>query len=315
MMSAPGNFREHLEDIFEQAAAQQKALEAPRVSNGPPNSAEQAAARTRGQAIRAKWDRDLAHQGTLPENIWGERVGRLCRDFIDFASEHDFKGSTTLSHRIPKGTTWGEMIFKDNNEWSIEGYGVGGYITSISPSLSDSPIFKTSSPYQYEPQNNGVARYRQTNLPYNVFLCADNMLRLYTHGSVHIGSAFTPSDLTGAKIFTKTVGGEVAEAEPMPEVFSSPDITVFVGNETAKGVEPYYLSDLPIDRNGSKVTPSIGRFLVERGPVGYGEWFYDEDLQERRRLMLGGEAVLCFAKENIETIFTNHAKIIGANSA
>lgn len=39
---------------------------------------------------------DFSQEGTPPEDIWGEETGQLCRDFVEFAAEHSFLGSTVL---------------------------------------------------------------------------------------------------------------------------------------------------------------------------------------------------------------------------
>lgn len=110
-------------------------------------------ARMRRDREELKLERKNAQRGMLPEVVWGEEAGQLCREFLTYVERHRFKGAMMLQNG-------GEEY-----PWKIRGYGVG--------------IYPYTYPYAYSDQSP-----KQVSLPYHVFLCEDGNLRTYLYDNI-----------------------------------------------------------------------------------------------------------------------------------
>lgn len=146
-------------------AARQKAAQEARTQIARRQAAENAA-----RAAEEERKRKLEHaerqrllearanpkSGTKPTVFWGAEAGRTCQEFLAIMKNRSYSGATTLHN----------VAFR--REWKIRGYGVGCVIFG----------------YRYERLAPRAEREqkvidRATPLDYNVFLCEDNLLRLY----------------------------------------------------------------------------------------------------------------------------------------
>ncbi|HVA11240.1 MAG TPA: hypothetical protein VNG32_03665 [Candidatus Dormibacteraeota bacterium] len=214
---------QQLENERRQAAARaasdaQKALR---------NRAEETKKVNRAALLENKSIRDHLHVGTDPEVILGEKGGKLCRDFIDYVSERQFKGAVMLKHTFIdqrneerfQRSTLGQ--YPKDSQWSILGYGIGAIGGGNKPPASDS---SDAGDWLYQRGS--------TSLGYNVFLCEDGKLRLYIN--------------------------QIAAVPDSGESASS----YWHGANDDYLASPCVISDLPIDLDtGLIITPTIGRFI------------------------------------------------------
>jgi SAM-dependent methyltransferase len=118
--------------------------------------------RTKEREHRSGADKIDRRAGASPELVWGREVGKACRDFLKYMKARDFSGATQLRHTM--------RFFRG---WDIRGYGVGCVI------FPDK--FEMLTPRAVKSE---VVIDTKTTLAFNVFLCEDNLLRLYTDSSI-----------------------------------------------------------------------------------------------------------------------------------
>ena len=129
----------------------------------------------------ARGRRNLAREGTRPEEVWGPEAGRLGDTFIEYVAERDFAGSTRLRQGSWKTVRTG---------WSIRGYGVGAVAFGL---------------YNFTDEKDPMATKRQsrmfvrcTDRPYNVYFCEDSKLHFFSNGQ-------DPYEPTPANVYKRPV--------------------------------------------------------------------------------------------------------------
>ena len=131
--------------------------------------------------IVQKEQRDKTFQGTPTVEVWGKDISRSCEQFIRFMKRHDFHGATALTSPTA-----------NRGERSIRGYGIGCVGVGRRRSWENPNFEEKVDGDQYE------------NLPYTVFLCEDNTLRLYsgrgTGGESEIHKRYSPLILSSLPV-------------------------------------------------------------------------------------------------------------------
>lgn len=201
-------------------------------------------------------------KGTDPEMVWGKGGGDLCKSFIDFMEGEDFRGSIKLVNRSWLG------------RWSIRGYGVGALILGSTTFQMSCPSPSLRHRAEYNPKKR---HFIGSNLPHNIFLCEDALLRHYVSGRTN----FAGFDKSGAFV----------EEEP-----------------------PSFIADLPRSRDGSVVTLVPGYFDARYKAISYTREVRPapgaegmEDSGATMTYIYGDEEYGCFVQDSLRNILTNYA--------
>jgi hypothetical protein len=119
---------------------------------------ERSLARERALEKKRREDLENPRAETQPGLVWDSYVDRTCDEFITLMKGKGFAGATTLRH---------EKAFRG---WNIRGYGVGCVIFGrVHRKMMRNAIYSED------------LIDRATPLAHNVFLCEDNVLRLFTN--------------------------------------------------------------------------------------------------------------------------------------
>lgn len=112
---------------------------------------------------------DDRHEGTDPSKVWGESVGVVCAEFLEFAGNHALP-PTDISHRVKTGMRKvGGILFKTEvpvyeNDWEMTGYPLG---------YSESPDVLIG-----KHTRGGIGVETKGDSPsQDIFLCVDGLLR------------------------------------------------------------------------------------------------------------------------------------------
>lgn len=224
------------------------------------------------QRIQAKEQRDALFQGTPPSMVWGEKAGKLCKDFIEFMGEFNFRGATNL--------TYGPFVHNPERpgrtQKSMKGFGVGAMVA-------------------------GVKTY--TSLTHNVFLCEDNQLRIYTSDPIQTGCG-QAAQKTSWRIPTEAArkslygyGLNLYILASLPVDNEGYTIIPPVGNLSYKDVPAVYEEGRLLYSTGSHYSDELG------GPSDY-KAHYEE------KLVSGGYVATTFTPANLEGMLHSHARSV-----